>query len=180
MQVSFSNNLLTYLLTFGHVMVLGVRFWFWIGLGLNYSITLKTIQARALLKQKDVLFIASLFNSWKAAKYCLLHRRTLYDELKLNVPLWTPHPIKSGAWWHFVLDLTVRDVSNLKLIIITLCSLVTLLCCIIENTHSCRPFVHTQSCLLIRSKHTGWPKKSKPLPNFQKIVSNRIKDFQWD
>jgi len=30
------------------------------------------------------------------------------------------------------------------------------------------------------SEYTGWPKKSKPLPNFQKIVLNRIKDFHWD
>ena len=27
---------------------------------------------------------------------------------------------------------------------------------------------------------TGWPKNSKPLPNDQKIVLNRIKDCQWD
>jgi len=27
---------------------------------------------------------------------------------------------------------------------------------------------------------TGWPKKSKPLPKYQKIVLNRIKVCQWD
>jgi len=27
--------------------------------------------------------------------------------------------------------------------------------------------------------YIGWPKKSKPLPNYQKIVLNRIKACHW-
>jgi len=37
-------------------------------------------------------------------------------------------------------------------------------------------FMQAAACV----QYTGWPKISKPLPNDQKNVLNRIKACQWD
>jgi len=45
-----------------------------------------------------------------------------------------------------------------------------------------KPTQKQQKLNIISYKHeyTGWHKNSKPLPNYQKIVLNRIKACQWD
>jgi len=39
---------------------------------------------------------------------------------------------------------------------------------------------HLQSHANCMGNYTGWLKKIKPLPNYQKSVLNRIKVCQWD